>query len=323
MMSHPSLEPSFAIAQVFAHPGIGWIELCERGVHKRVTAGRDRDQLEYLRGWCAAIQGEIDLACDKLTPLLGSTVLGLGSAARADLATILASSGDAERAERYLNRHKIRDVPLLDMLAASYIELGTPRDAYAINQRAQAVDDHASAATQCRRLVKQIVLGDDADRIVAGKQLEQYAYRSSVDATCTALARAMRCWLEPGFSCMAHFQDSGTNGRYAMAIDLYRNWPRAGTLSEWIAYGERVTRLLPLRGVEPLAIAAFTAALDDAGWCTPSLRSAVHQLASVKPAEPDVARLVAACPGELTVPGPAGPAATSPGRLPAFKKLVQ
>ena len=39
MTDHPALEPKFAIASALAQPGIGWTDLCARGVQNRHLAG--------------------------------------------------------------------------------------------------------------------------------------------------------------------------------------------------------------------------------------------------------------------------------------------
>src|ERR1043165_1902809 len=63
-MNHPVMEPKFPIPQVFAQPGIGWLELCGSGAMNRY--GKEKEMLSYLRGWCKAVDGAPDAACSNL-----------------------------------------------------------------------------------------------------------------------------------------------------------------------------------------------------------------------------------------------------------------
>jgi len=134
--SHPELEPQFEIAKALAEPGVGWIDLCRLGAHNRHLGKDKRDHVAYLRGWCSVGKQDFDAALAHLVPLTSSVVLGLATAVRADFANIVISSGDANDATRLLAKHRIKDVAVLDTIAASYVELGRLDDAYEINELA-------------------------------------------------------------------------------------------------------------------------------------------------------------------------------------------
>ncbi len=226
-MSHPSLEPRFGVAAVFAEAGVGWLELCKRGVHKRTSNGRNRDELEYLRGWCGAVAGDAEAACSSLRPLTHSTVLGMSAAVRIDLANIIANAGHIDKAEHLIAKFQIDDPEVLDTLAATYVEVGAERDAYEINRRAIDVDARASQEVQCRRLIKQIVLGPEGERAIPIDQLEQLATKPKVpDRTCVELHDAWTCYANPKEDCYAYFTNSGIGVEWLHVLRAYHSWPR-------------------------------------------------------------------------------------------------
>ena len=172
-MHHPKLEPEFPVAQELAI-GVDWQGLCARGVHRRISATQ-KELISYLRGWCHVQERDVDGACAELVPLLGSVKSGLRDAVRRDLANILVESGDAEKAEHWLTKHHVRDIETLDLLAANYVEVGSPADAFAINRRVIDEDDYATPATKCRRLVRRIAIGFDIDVELPVRELERPA----------------------------------------------------------------------------------------------------------------------------------------------------
>src|SRR5262249_50930548 len=122
-LMHPKLEPTYAIATALAAPGMGWLDLCAIGAQNRHASGNN-DQQAYLRGWCSVAKDDVDHACQYLAPLLGSVTRGMSAAVRSDLANILVAQGDADNAEHFINKHDLRDIAMLDQLAASFVEIG-------------------------------------------------------------------------------------------------------------------------------------------------------------------------------------------------------
>lgn len=275
MMSHPELEPQFEIAQVFAEPGIGWIELCNRGVQNRVQAGRNRDELEYLRGWCAAIKGDADTACGTLKPLTTSAVLGLSAATRTDLVNIIANAGGLDAADKLLNKHRLGDIELYDLLSATYLELGREQDAAEMNLRALDTVGHTTNAMHCRRLVKDIMLrGQTAEAV---NELENLATKPKVpDPVCVSLNKAMTCRLGRPDHCFPYFQEQGIHGSAIYLLKAARAWPlHAARHKEWLNIAIQAMNAVPVPGSEDYAIAAMEAAYAAHGSCDAVLEGLV------------------------------------------------
>lgn len=269
MMSHPELEPQFEIAQVFAEPGIGWLELCERGVQNRVQSGRNRDELEYLRGWCAAIKGDADAACGKLKPLTTSAVLGLSAATRTDIVNIIASAGDLDAADKLLNKHRLGDIELYDLLAATYLELGRERDAYEMNRRALDAVGRTTNAAHCRRLVKDIILGGESGVSAQASELASLATTGKTpDPTCVSLHAQMKCRLGRPEDCRDYFQAHGIHPNAHYLVAVARAWPRtAAPASVWQQLAVDAMVAHPVAGSEDYAVAAMEASYAARGEC--------------------------------------------------------
>ena len=299
-MSHPALEPHFAIAQALADPGIGWIELCGIGAQNR--HGGNKDLLAYLRGWCSAIKGDIDAACTNLVPLIGSTTRGLDDAVKVDLANILATE-DAERAEHWLHRHRIHDIEILDLLAANYVEVGTVADAVTINRMAMDADDRASVVTRCTRLTRQIALVGNRDTILI-EALKQIA--SSIgkvpDPTCAKLLHKLECWRASGtIACEPYWQDVGISSQAAVMLELAAKWRSARTFGDWWELANRAANIEPFPGAAAIGRGATHTAVRPAGFCSLNTTSwlASHEASFRIAGSPDIAaqyrRLVEMC----------------------------
>jgi tetratricopeptide (TPR) repeat protein len=279
-MRHPELEPQFEIASVFAQPGIGWIELCDRGITNRVSAGRNRDELEYLRGWCAAIKGDADTACRKLAPLTSSAVLGIPAAVRTDLANIIANAGNIDTADRLINQHRIDDFELMDTLSATYLEIGNERDAFEINRRALDNDVSAKPALQCRRIVKAIALGGQSDRVRWLGQLSDLATNPKVpDETCVALRNAARCFVGRTYECEPYFRAQSINTRYTYLLAAYQKWPSRGHYWDWLDIVITASAASDIQGADELATVALDAALRSAPSCFSKVLRTVKEIA--------------------------------------------
>jgi hypothetical protein len=235
-MNHPVMEPKFPIAPVFAQPGVGWLELCDRGVQNRY--GGDKEMLMYLRGWCRAIEGDVDAACSNLAPLIHTTTPRLEAAVRNDLANILAQ-GHAGKAEHFIRVYALRDVGMLDLLAANFVEVGTADDALAINRDAIASDDYASTATKCIRWTKHIVLAKDTMSPLL-TEIEAFAKApKNPDPTCVREYEKLRCWAQRDCAVFAKNQGGVLYDGEIVATLLHWNevyryegwWKFAGTVN--------------------------------------------------------------------------------------------
>jgi hypothetical protein len=264
-MNHPVLEPRFEVAQRLAMPGIGWEELCSRGVQNRVSATQ-KELLSYLRGWCEVQKRNVDGACAQLKPLFGSITLGLTAAVRQDFANILVEQGDADGAEHWLTKHDIRDTPLLDLLAANYVEVGSSQDAFKINRRAIDSDSHANAATQCRRLVRRIKLEQEANPALAIEELKILGRTSKVsDPICERLYNKVECSLAPATDCLRFIYDERLPESTLHLLAAYFNWPYEGYAFQWTELAHNAMKALPNPGAAELIITAYEAAsLTDA-----------------------------------------------------------
>lgn len=309
-MSHPELAPQFEIAAVFAQPGIGFIELCERGVQNRITAGRNRDELEYLRGCCSAVKGDADAACGKLAPLANSPVLGLQAAIRTDLANIIANHGDVDEAERLLAKHRLDDGLLLDTLAATYLEVDKPHAAYEMNRRALDSSGHTTNATHCRRLVRDIVLRNDRELSPRVKELAGMVTNHKLpDPVCVSLHRALKCWQKPGMDCLDYFQEQKIDHKNLYLLVAYRAWPTTGDYFKWVGVAADALSAHPLAGSEDLAVVALDASLRADAGCDSYQRIQINKaLELFAPAgKPRIEALMATCKSRLLTTNAAAP----------------
>lgn len=274
-MEHPSMEPRFAVAAVFADPGVSWLDLCRRGVQNRTIAGPNRDELDYLRAWCSAATGDIDAACATLTTLKTSPVLGLAPAVRIDLANIIANAGPAERAEHLLTANKINDPQILDTLAATYIEVGAEHDGYEINRRAMETDFQPSSELRCRRLLKDILLSDSGERDVSAQALTNLATTPRFpDPTCLRIYHAWTCVKDARDGCSNYLHDRGADYRWNDVLRVYRGWPPGpATLGTWLRLADDLQFAVNVPASLPLLVAALVAASRVVTPCP----AAVHE----------------------------------------------
>ena len=279
-MDHPTLEPRFPVERQLAI-GVAWEKLCERGVHKRVSATQ-KELLTYLHGWCDVKQRDVDAALTRFKPLVDSATRGLSAAVRHDVANILVTHGDADNAEQQLSKLGVRDGEMLDQLAANFAELGAREDAFAINRRAIGFDHDAKDATKCRRLVKRIALGDTQEQRFAQETLEQLVkLRNVPDETCRRLLNKVKCWDEPRFGCRAYFVDEGLDQRGWWLLDAHFSWPDGeAPWFTWYNIADGARNAVPIPGAVELSLSALENALRAAGECTADLR--IGALAIVK-----------------------------------------
>ncbi len=256
--SHPALEPTYAIAPVFAAAGVSWTDLCRVGAQNRRSALLD--QTEYLKAWCDVGRREITGAVTRLGPLMRSTVLGLAPAARIDIANILVDAGDADQAVRVLAAAKITDVSVLDMLAASYIEVGMVNDGAMLNELAIGSYDFQRPADQCERLTRRMLMASVAEHARNVPDYGPYLANRS----CALLAHAVACWATR--ECAAYLTDQGVPGVDVDLLDVYFTWPEtAETADTWWRLGELAYDELGTPGADVLATAAYEGAIRSEG----------------------------------------------------------
>lgn len=254
--SHPALEPTFAIAPVFATAGVSWADLCRLGAQNRRTSGALTDHTEYLKAWCDVGRREIAAAVQRLGPLLRSTALGLPAAVRIDIANILVDAGDADQAQRILAAAKIADLAVLDTLAASYIEVGRVRDGAMLNSVAIGSYDFQRPADQCERLTRRLLMARDTQRTLMVADYDPYLGNRG----CALLAHEVACWLLR--SCSDYLTDQGLTGAEVPVLNLYFTWPEGVQNADtWWNVGEAAYRLVPTSGADELAVAAYEGAM--------------------------------------------------------------
>lgn len=251
---HPALEPTYAIAAVFAQPGVSWLDLCRLGAQNRRGAG-SRDQLEYLRAWCDVAAHDPRSAVSRLAPLMRSGVLGMPAAARADLANIVVDSGTADEAQRLLASARVDDLEIYDLVAASFAEIGRRTDALVFSERALAVNDRRRPVERCLRLTRKIVLLARGSRTSALQELA----RLDGNPACASLFRELACW--HGRACAPYLLEHGVSHEALELGELYEGWPRPDDPPQrWIATVDRA-----LRGpTTPSSAEATTSAMEGA-----------------------------------------------------------
>ncbi|MBL0218212.1 MAG: hypothetical protein IPQ07_30565 [Myxococcales bacterium] len=261
---HPALEPAYAIAAAFAEPGVSWTDLCRMGAQNRVSKV-SRDQLEYLRAWCDVERHDAEAAVTRLAPLLRSSVAGVAAAARSDIANIVVDSGDAEAAQRTLAKAQIHELAMLDLIAASYLDIGKPDEASVFNDAAIASYAIQKPGEHCHRLARRAILLPAAERRSGIRQLERYA-----DRTCGQLMNELTCW-DTG-SCDDYFVDHGVDPKDARLAQVYNRWPTEPTSTVgWYMLASSALKLLDTPGADLLAVTALEAVVRSTR-CLESVR---------------------------------------------------
>jgi len=270
MATHPMLEPHFDVGGALAAPGVGWLELCGRGIQNRHLAGGNQDPVEYLRAWCSAQNHDAADAIARLASLRGTLVTGIREALWLDIANILADNGDANAATKLIDRnHLEHEVALLDIVAATYVEVGKRGDAVELGRLATEADH--SGVTDCHRVARQIVIND---RIKQEQLLADF--RRSRFAPCATIEHELRCWLYASTlpaQCADYFADRNLDARYADVLWAYQQWPATNTATWflWWRIGASASRAVGIAGAESLALTALDASLRASGCDTHDL----------------------------------------------------
>ncbi len=258
-MQHPSLQPSYDIADALAEPGITWTELCARNVDRRRDAAH-RDELLYLSGWCAAARHDPTAAVTLLAQVRGSAVPGIAHAVPFDIANILVDSQDAEHADAILVQAQIRGAHLYDMLAAAYFEIGRNDDALQATASALQLDSRHEAAATCHRLARSALLGPQASRALLVSELTSAANRKQPDPVCVELASEVSCVVDPEIGCYDYQRAHPMDAKLLELARLDEHWTAPRPWRDWLD----VARDLHGDLARPQAAALFSAALDAA-----------------------------------------------------------
>ena len=222
--SHPELAPQFEIASALAEPGLDWIALCRLGAHRRQAGRALRDPIGYLGAWCAVADHDTDTAIARFASLTRSTVAGLAPAVRQDITNVLVDHGTVDDAVRLLSKYRIRDLAVLDLLAATYLDVGRPDDAREVNELAILRDD-VNRANRCRRQARRVVMNPDPYRPDVNSGLLLFDEPKEADRTCDRLEAQLACWLRPKRDCEPHFRASGVDPRAQLLIQAHESWP--------------------------------------------------------------------------------------------------
>lgn len=245
--THPALDPAFAIEKVFAQPGVSWIDLCARGVQNRRGGGIAEEHRTYLTAWCEVLKHDAQSALTRLAPLMSTTQRGLPDAVRHDVANIVVDAGPADIAEDLLNRARIDDVAVYDLVAATYAEVGRSSAASYFNDRALAATTRTSPG-RCERGARAILLAHESMR---AKLIEDFRRGGG----CNDLAEDLACWSDPKSCDVAR-------SPARMVHDVYDNWPTApADARTWYHLGRRANAAFPASGAAELATAALGASL--------------------------------------------------------------
>ncbi len=275
---HPALEPAYAIAAVFAQPGVSWLDLCRLGAQNR-RGGGSADQLEYLRGWCSVASRDARAAVARLAPLMRSSVLGMPAAVRTDLTNIVVDSGSADEAQRLLTGARVDDLAIYDLVAASFAEVGRPADALVFADRALSANDRRRPADHCGRVARKVALiGPDARMMV----IQTLAPFERI-AGCASIFHELKCWHAQ--ACDPYLLDHGVSPDLLELGALYKGWPAATATPEvWLATAQLALARTPVQGADEAVTSALEGALRSAN-CEGAVLAQIHNSARILKAD--------------------------------------
>jgi hypothetical protein len=275
-MQHPSLQPSFDVADALAEPGITWTDLCARNVDRRRDPAH-RDELLYLAGWCAAQRHETAAAVGLLAQVRDSAVPGIARAVPFDVADILVDCEDAEHADQILTQAQLRSAALYDVLAAAYFEIGRTDDALQATTSALQLDARRENLATCHRFARAALLSPKASRDVLVDELARASRRKPPDPACEELAAAVSCVVHPFTGCAdyrsLHPVDHGLVALAAIADE----WSDARSWSEWMLTAQEIRNTV----TRPETATMLSDALDAAvvaSECQPDTLKHIAQL---------------------------------------------
>ena len=278
-MQHPSLQPSFDVADALAEPGITWTELCARNVDRRRDPAH-RDELIYLAGWCAAARHDAAAAVGLLAQVRSSAVPGIAHAVGFDIADILVDSQDAEHADRILVAIQLRSAELYDLLAAAYFEIGRNDDAVQATAAALQLDARHTPAATCHRLARAALLGPAASQELEVDELTSASHSKVPDPVCVELAAEVACVANPELGCLGYMANHHIDAALKNLAALVEHWRDPRDWTDWMDVARRIHN----QGPHTQTLAMESGALDAAivgSECAPGrLRSIAHRIDS-------------------------------------------
>jgi hypothetical protein len=255
---HPSLEPTFAIAEALAQPGVHWEQLCESGADRRHLSGNN-DLSDYLGAWCSVLRHDTTDALYRLGMLHHSSITGLADATKHDCADILVDRGNSDEVERLLRTNGMLDVPTVDIVAAAYFEVGNRDDAYQMNALAIQMDPKARFNAQCRRYARGAVTGHEWQIDVMIEQLQRAV---DSDQTCSQLYNELVCWRTPQEKCEPYFANQQRSLGQLSLLETYLKWPHGRTdIDHWTTIIDGALKAEPVESGATLAVPALELAM--------------------------------------------------------------
>lgn len=253
-MRHPALEPSYPIATTYALPGLAWTELCALGAQQRRGGGVAPELVEYLRAWCDVERHDVQGAVERLGHLRSSKIRGLPAAVRADLANVLVDAGPANEAEQLLARARIDDLEVYDLLAATYAEVGKPREAYGFNLRALRGND--TTVNHCFRLMRAAAfVTEPTSRRNVLRGLTELAG----DRVCARLVHVLACANDPS-ACTPYYIDLGRDPDRAHLAYALAAWPeQPAKPNDWWFVASQAVAALAVPRADEVAVTALEA----------------------------------------------------------------
>lgn len=278
-MQHPSLQPSYDIADALAEPGITWTDLCARNVDRRRDPAH-RDELLYLSGWCAAARHDPAAAITLLAQVRGSAVPGIAHAVPFDVANILVDSQDAEHADQILDRAQLRTPPLYDVLAAAYFEIGRNDDAVEATAAALQLDSRHAPAATCHRLARSALLGPQASRALLVSELASAANKKPPDPVCVELASQVSCAVDPQAGCGSYWYGHTIDPELLDLARIDEHWTTARPWRDWLDLADEIHVDLARPQAAPMCTAALDAAIVASECDRLTLRHIAETIAS-------------------------------------------
>jgi len=259
--THPSLEPAFAIAKVFAQPGVSWIDLCARGVQNRRGGGIAEEHRAYLIAWCDVLRHDAPSAVARLARLMTTLQRGIPDAVRRDIANIVVDAGPSDVAEELLARAQIDDLTTYDLIAATYAEIGRTSEARYFNDRAIAGSTNGTTGV-CERHARDILLAPAELR-------RELISRFRLISACRVLADDVACWNDAK-DCISSL------GPVETLHELYNTWPTAPSDAKtWWNIADRSMLILSVPGADALATFALRAAVEASRCKSRNVRIAI------------------------------------------------
>ncbi|MBV8756475.1 MAG: hypothetical protein JO257_04335 [Deltaproteobacteria bacterium] len=232
-MQHPSLQPSYDVADTLAEPGITWTELCARSVDRRRDPSH-HDELIYLGAWCAAERRDPETAVGLLAQVRGSAVPGIARAVPLDVANILVDSQDAEHADQILVHAQLRSAQLYDLIAAAYFEIGRNDDAVQATTSALQLDQRYDRAATCHRLARAALLGREASRVLLATELTRATNGKTPDPQCVELAAGVECAVDPEAGCRTYIVNHHIDDAVWRLAKIDEHWRDPQTWDGWL-----------------------------------------------------------------------------------------